>query len=1026
MYACIKKTKASTAYRGAAYEIINYTEQEPFASFLPGIAGERGIPLWCFYTNRGQAISSFGREGKDSPILEFSPADRAYRETGINGFRTFIRFADGRFYEPFGSETAGTERVMSIGKADLCLKEISHQLEVQVQYTTLPGDNFPALVRRVKFTNRGDTSIDMEVLDGLPRIVPHGVGDSFLKNMSNTAAAWIETGREHPEMPEFRVRASIEDSLAVSTIRECNFMLSRFCGVEGEEEIVPLVDSSALFGADTAFLKPEPFVRQGLAGVNQRKPTVLGKYPCAFSGFSGHLEPGESCFLNSLYGYSERPEEIYSRRAELTSEVFIKGKIKESCTLAEELVRSVTMKSGLPQLDAYTQFTGLDNILRGGYPRVWKGEKGNRIFHLYNRKHGDMERDYNAFSLPPRYYSSGFGNYRDVNQNRRTDVILNPETGEEAVRLFMSLIQSDGYNPLVVQPGKFYLDEESRIKAAERTGLSQSLLMDDFTPGGLLARVGGALTEEGLALIMELAEYIPEADFHEGYWVDHWTYNLDLIEQYLRVYPDREDTFYFGEPRYLWYRERRKIRPLRRRFRLVGKEVVQEEHLEEKDELSSSYLSIRSRLIEKLLTLAILKVATLDPSEAGLEMEAGRPGWYDALNGLPALFGSSLSDGAELLRLLIILEDLSDSYGERDLILFAPLKGLFEGLVESEKLNNSHERWLCRWNLRDSYREAIYKGEPKKVVLPLGSFREFLRSQAQKISVNISRAVEDRGGLLPTYYRYQPVGWKEAENGFVIPEMLKREEVPLFLEGIVKQIKLAGPEEAPGICRLVKKSPLFDKKLKMYRINESLSEMPSEIGRARAFPEGWLENGSIWLHMEYKYLLEILKAEQGREFWDEGKNCLIPFLDPSVYGRSPYENSSFLVSSVYPETSLHGKGFVSRLSGATAEYLTIWTYFLLGSEPFSWEDGILKFRPRPLLPSHIFDFENRLEWTLFGRVNVIYINEKGGDLFDKKERIPRRITVVSQGKEESYSSELTGSVVERLRKGDVQSLRVLF
>jgi len=36
----------------------------------------------------------------------------------------------------------------------------------------------------------------------------------------------------------------------------------------------------------------------------------------------------------------------------------------------------------------------------------------------------------------------------------------------------------------------------------------------------------------------------------------------------------------------------------------------------------------------------------------GIEMEAGKPGWYDALNGLPGLFGSSVGETAELIRLI--------------------------------------------------------------------------------------------------------------------------------------------------------------------------------------------------------------------------------------------------------------------------------------------------------------------------------------------------------------------------------------
>lgn len=40
------------------------------------------------------------------------------------------------------------------------------------------------------------------------------------------------------------------------------------------------------------------------------------------------------------------------------------------------------------------------------------------------------------------------------------------------------------------------------------------------------------------------------------------------------------------------------------------------------------------------------------PSGMAVEMEGGKPGWYDALNGLPGLFGSSMPESYELLRLL--------------------------------------------------------------------------------------------------------------------------------------------------------------------------------------------------------------------------------------------------------------------------------------------------------------------------------------------------------------------------------------
>ena len=72
------------------YVIENFDKKAPFAIFLSGIAGLEGIPMWSFYVNRGQAISSIGIRDKDNCIMEFFPANEAYKMVYSNGFRTFI------------------------------------------------------------------------------------------------------------------------------------------------------------------------------------------------------------------------------------------------------------------------------------------------------------------------------------------------------------------------------------------------------------------------------------------------------------------------------------------------------------------------------------------------------------------------------------------------------------------------------------------------------------------------------------------------------------------------------------------------------------------------------------------------------------------------------------------------------------------------------------------------------------------------------------------------------------------------
>ena len=71
--------------------IEDYDALPPFSEILPGVAGIYGKPLWVFYVNRGQAISSFGVKSKDYPIMEFYSANNAYQNTAVLGFRTFYK-----------------------------------------------------------------------------------------------------------------------------------------------------------------------------------------------------------------------------------------------------------------------------------------------------------------------------------------------------------------------------------------------------------------------------------------------------------------------------------------------------------------------------------------------------------------------------------------------------------------------------------------------------------------------------------------------------------------------------------------------------------------------------------------------------------------------------------------------------------------------------------------------------------------------------------------------------------------------
>ncbi len=689
------------------FVIEDYDALPPFASFLPGIAGPLGIPLWAFYVNRGQAIASFGVESKDAPIMEFQAANKAYQTVPYTGFRTFIKVrstqaspAEDSFYEPFSaSARPAPARRMAIGASEIELEEASaaRGLQVNVCYFTLPGENFAGLVRQVTVRNIAAQPVSLELLDGLPIVIPYGLSNALLKNIGRTAEAWMAVFNLDAGVPFYRVQASVSDEAEVEAIEEGHFYLA-FAEGAGATGFTTIVDPTLVFGANTALSYPDRFLSHTLAELRETPQVTVCRTPCGFSGASATLAPGEALTLYAIIGHVSQAAVINGERDRLAQSGAIAAKRAEAQALTQGLTDPIAAQTGDPRFDAYCRQCLLDNILRGGWPVRLNGH----VYHLYGRRHGDLERDYNAFYLPAEFYSQGNASYRDVNQNRRCDVLLNPAVGDSEVLAFLGLIQADGYNPLTVLGSRFTVPPERQaavlqlVKELDGVAVLQALLARPFTPGQLLKTVlaqGIGLTvapEAFVEAVSAQADLSFEAEFGEGYWVDHWFYNLDLLDAYLAVYPDCKDALLFSKT--VPYTDGAAfVQPRDRKSVLVedGKVRQYEAVLqdEEKVQLIASRTSarnlvrtahghgeiFRSTVISKLLGLALIKFATLDPLGMGIEMEAGKPGWCDALNGLPGLFGSSMSETYELLRLLdFLLATLAEkNHPERAIGMYA-------------------------------------------------------------------------------------------------------------------------------------------------------------------------------------------------------------------------------------------------------------------------------------------------------------------------------------------------------------------
>jgi len=1028
-------------FKGGDFVIENYNKQKTFANFLPGVAGKKGIPLWNFYVNRAQCMAGFGLQDKSKPIMSFTPANKAYEVVSTIGFRTFIKTND-KIYEPFKIEN-NTPHKMIVSNASFRIEETNSDLglNTKVTYFTLPNTPLAGLVRKVEIESTKESNT-FEILDGLTEILPSGVNNSNFKEMSNLLASWMDVDHLDEGIGFFKLRASTNDSSEVTMVKDGNFYL----GFDEDGLITPVVDQDLVFGYNTSKSYPTHFEETSLDNIKSTKQVTTNKIPCAFIPQTFTLNKGETKTFYAVSGYTHDYETLKSYLKDLTSIEYMQQKERENQEEISTLLNDVKTDTAHEVFNHYIEQNYLDNFLRGGYPV----SIGDSIYHLYSRRHGDLERDYNFFSLAPEYYSQGAGNFRDVCQNRRMDTFINKDVEAFNIHQFASLVQLDGYNPLSVN-GTLYALEADKVDVLmqkhfkEHDGL-KALLSSDFTPGQLVNFV------ENHAITIKTSEtaYLNEiikaskskinAAFGEGYWSDHFTYILDLVESYESIYPDKLHDLLYKDQSILTFESPVTVRPKSEKTVITKEGSIRQygsvRHFDD-EKVKALNLDIygpnwavlngkpyQTNLFTKLLTLVLNKHSLLDPEGYGIEMEGDKPGWNDAMNGVPGLFGSGVGETIEVLR---IVEYLLAHQSEGAIELPKEIHALFEGLTKSED-------YASRVEVRETYRQAVRLGlSGETIQLKLNTVYDYLETLKTMLQDNLSALHKEYEGILPTFLVYEVTDHEPLkENGeavighYKLPLTkalaYKRRALPRFLEAPARLLKTDfAKDKLAHMAESIIDSGIYDQTYKMYKTSESLEHETHEIGRIRAFTKGWLERESNFLHMSYKYLLGLLKAGLYKEYYEAIQTNLTCFMDPSIYGRNTLENSSFIAPSNNPNEKIHGQGFFARLSGSTVETINMWAIMMTGGKPFKYDGETLSLRFEPKLDASFFKEDGTLSFTFLKTIKVTYINKARHSTYNDFE--VENIELINDTERLSVKA-ITGALAEDVRAMRFNAIKI--
>ena len=115
---------------------------------------------------------------------------------------------------------------------------------------------------------------------------------------------------------------------------------------------------------------------------------------------------------------------------------------------------------------------------------------------------------------------------------------------------------------------------------------------------------------------------------------------------------------------------------------------------------------------------------------------------------------------------------------------------------------------------------------------------------------------------------------------------------------------------------------------------------------------------------------------------------------------------------------MRGKGFISRLSGSTAEMISLWQRMFLGNHLFQIGTNGLEFQFAPILPNWLFTSDGTLSFVFMG-CDVTYHNptHKSGAL------TPLSISIDGS---EQLGGILPSAFAESLRYKALSSINVLF
>lgn len=672
------------------FKIENYDEMRAFFMTIVSSSDH-----WLFIASNG-ALSA-GRRNPDNALFPYYTDDKITDSAKLTGSKTILRVKSEsgiHLWEPFTKEEKNIyHSSFNLYKnregSRIIFEECNHDLGLCFRYGWMFSERY-GIVKRSHLINLLDRDQEIEVLDGIQNILPHGV-NSKLQNERSTLVDAYKRSELDPkdELAIYSLSSMIVDNAEPSEALMANTVWT--CGL----------DTSNILLSN---LQLESFIKEGKVESETDIKAEKGAFYLTSTLKLRAMQQADWAIVGEVEQSISKIEKL---RLELKDRSLLKSKLIEDIKHDKEALRKkIGCTDGIQlsndRLSSGRHFSNvLFNIMRGGnFDDQYQIETADFIAHIksmnrevyknsrqilealpetisyhqlrhflnaakqkdimryyfeylpltFSRRHGDPSRPWNFFSIEIKDEAgekvrSFEGNWRDIFQNWEALIFSYPEYSLGMISKFVNASTIDGYNPYRIS----------------REGIDWEVI-DEDDPWSYIGYWG----DHQVIYLTKFLEF--SLDYHpkrlkELLSKEIFTYaNVPYrIKGYDAIVSDPKDTIIYNAAMEV------EIADKVNKYGSEGKMIWNRyQELE------------RANLSEKLLVMILTKLYNFVP-EGGIWLNTQRPEWNDANN---ALVGNGLSMVTlyYLRRLLDFMPQLYHETENQQIEINKPVTDLMEAL----------------------------------------------------------------------------------------------------------------------------------------------------------------------------------------------------------------------------------------------------------------------------------------------------------------------------------------------------------